>query len=243
MFYLLVTTLSTQAQKTNLRVGLDLGVKHYDLIEELANSNQYEGTVLSMLNPTLYWLSEKNVSFLRLSYSSLSLKSVITDSDFSVDFTDISISYNYLRKIKDWNSFSIYLGGNVNTHLKAYFQSFQGRDNVDVFESSLINLRLNSIIKMNLSSWNVYLQPEIGFLNYWTKAIPLGTSIKDYEFQTDFIGNFSEFQIGLFGIHQLSERWEFKPEYSIFYYKYDYKESLRSKVLNQRWLVGFYYLL
>jgi hypothetical protein len=242
ILFLTAMNLISQAQKTNLRVGLDSGIKHYDLVEELANSNKYEGTTFSVLNPTLYWITDKKISFLRLSYSSLSLESEVEDSDFSANFIDIGISYNYLWNVKNWNKFSIYIGGTLNSHLKAYFQNFQGRDEINVFESSLINLRLSSIIKFNTGSWNIYFQPEVGLLNYWTKAIPLGTSINDYAFQAD-VFRFNEFQISIFGIHKLSKRWEFKPEYSISYYNYDFKESHSSKVLNQRWIIGFYYIL
>ena len=193
----IVINLNAQAQKTNLRVGLDMGVKHYDLIEELVNTNKYEGTTFSLLNPTLYWITDKKLSFLRLSYSSPSLESEVTNSDFSGDLIDVSFSYNYLRIVKNWDKFSIYLGGNLNTHLKVYFQDFQAQstrnlNEIDAFEGSLINLRLSSAIKMNLNSWNVYFQTEIGLLNYWTKAVPLGTN---YEFQMDLFNGFNEFKV------------------------------------------------
>jgi len=234
--------LTIQAQKTNLRVGLDVGIKHFDLIEELANANKYEGTVFSMLNPTLYWISEKKISFLRLYYSSLSLESEVSDSDFSADLIDMGISYSYLRNVRNWNKFSIYIGGNLNSHLKAYNQYFRGIDENDIFESSLVNVRLSSIIEMSAGFWNIYLQPEVALMNYWSKAIPFGTSIKDYSFQTDLF-RFNEFQISLFGIQKISERWEFKPEYSIWFYNYNFKKSHISRVLNQRWTIGFYYAL
>ncbi len=221
---------------------MDIGIKQYDIIEELANSNKYEGTGLTAFNPTLYSISDKSISFLRLSYSSQSLESTVNNSNFTAELSDIAMSYTHLLRIKDEEKFSIYLGGNINTHLKFYEQGLANINEVQVFEHSLVALKLSSMFKMKTSNWDLFFQPEIGLLNHWTKAIPLGSSISDYKYQTDWF-NLNDFQITIFGIYKLSERWEFKPEYSLSHYNYRYMESHVSQVLNQRWIIGFYYLL
>jgi len=231
------------AQKSNLRIGIDLGVRNYNLIEDLANNNQYSGTSFSIAIPSLYWLKEKSFSSLSLGLYGASLQSEIDNSNFTADLNEIEIGFQYLWRFYQKDKFSFFAGPGTRPYVKYYDQQFRGSSEINVLESSVINLNLSVAASMQANAWQLFFLTNLGIFQYWTKAIPFGEGAGDYQFQTDFIGDFLQIHFSFFGIYKLSKRWEFQPKYNLGYYDYKFQNELTTKVLAQSWTLGFYYLL
>ena len=239
----LVATIQASAQKGNTRIGVDLGIRNYNLIEDLANNNLYKGTSFSLAAPSVYWLKEAAFSSLSMGFYGANLESEIENSDFTADLNEIEIVYQYLFRFCQLGEISFYVGPGTRPYYKLYRQQFRGSNETTIVESSLVNLHISAAASMQLKSWQVFFLSNMGVYQYWTKAISFATSFDEYPFQTDWIGDFQQLHFSLFGIYKLSDRWEFQPKYYLGYYKYQFQNELTTEVLSQNWTIGFYYLL